>query len=126
MLPQDAAEIVQDQARKVAQNSGGATIAAAGGILLALYSASSGMRTLMESMNIAYDEAEKRGFLRLYATALALTLVLIVGAVVALAATLVLPTVLGSLGLGSVFQAVLTYGRWPVLALLMILGLAIV
>ena len=126
MLPQDAAQIVQDQGRKVAQNSGGATFAAIGGVLLALYSASSAMRTLMESMNIAYDEDEKRGMVRLYATALLLTMILIVGAVVALAATLVLPALLGSLGLGSVFQAVLTYGRWPALALLMILGLAII
>jgi membrane protein len=126
MLPPDAAQIVQDQGRKVAQNSGGATFAAIGGLLLALYSASSGMRTLMESMNIAYDEDEKRGMVRLYATALVLTLVLIVGAMVALGAMLVLPAVLGSLGLGRVFEAVLSYGRWPVLALLMMLGLAII
>jgi membrane protein len=80
----------------------------------------------MESMNIAYDEEEKRGFVRLYATSLALTLVLIVGAVVALGATLVLPIVLSTLGLGGVFEALLTYGRWPVLAALMMLGLAII
>ena len=126
VLPENAAQILQDQARKIAQNSGGATFAAIGGILLALYSASSGMRTLMESMNIAYDEEEKRGFVRLYATSLVLTLILIVGAVVALGALLVLPAVLGTIGLGRVFEAVLTYGRWPVLALLMILGLAII
>lgn len=126
MLPQDAASIVQDQARKVAQNGSSATIAAIGGILLAVYSASSGMRTLMDSMNIAYDEAEKRGFVRLYAASFALTVVLIIGAVVALAATMVLPAVLASVGLGSVFEAVLSLGRWPLLALLMILGLAVI
>jgi membrane protein len=126
VLPQDAARIVQDQARKVVQDTGGTTFAVIAGLALALYSASSGMRTLMEGMNIAYDEEEKRGFVRLYATSLALTLVLIVGAVVALGAMLVLPAVLGSLGLGRVFEAVLTLGRWPVLALLMILGLAVI
>lgn len=126
VLPENAAQILQDQASKVAQNSGGATIAAIGGVALALYSASSGMRTLMESMNIAYDEDEKRGFVGLYATSLALTLVLIVGAVVALGATLVLPAVLATMGLGGLVEAVLTYGRWPLLALLMILGLGVV
>jgi membrane protein len=126
ILPPEAAAIVQDQARKLAQNSGGATFAAIGGLLLALYSASSGIRTLMEAMNIAYDEEEKRGFVRLYATALALTLVLIVGVVIALCAMVVLPALLGSLGLGGVFQALLTYGRWPVLALMMIFGLAVI
>ena len=126
ILPENAAQIVQDQARKVAQNTGGTTFAVIAGLALALYSASSGMRTLMESMNIAYDEEEKRGFVRLYATALVLTLVLIVGVVIALGAMVVLPALLGSLGLGSVFQALLTYGRWPVLALLMVLGLAVI
>jgi len=126
MLPEDAAQILQDQARNVAQNSGGATIAVIGGLALALYSASSGMRTLMEGMNIAYDEEEKRGFVKLYATALALTAILIVGAIVALGAMLVVPALLGSLGLGGVFEAVLNYGRWPLLAVLMILGLAVI
>ena len=126
ILPPDAASIVQDQARQVAQNGSSATFAAFGGILLALYSASSGMRTLMDSMNIAYDEDEKRGFVRLYATSIALTILLIVGAVIALAATVVLPAVLATIGLGGVFQAVLTYGRWPLLALVMILGLAVI
>jgi membrane protein len=125
VLPQEAAQILQDQASKVAQNSGGASLAAIGGLLLALYSASSGIRTLMEAMNIAYDEEEKRGFLRLYATALLLTLVMIVGVVVALAAMVVLPVLLGAIGLGAVFEALLTYGRWPVLAVLMVLGLAV-
>lgn len=125
-LPQDAAAIVQDQASKIARNSGGATLAAIGGICLALYSASSGMRTLMESMNIAYDEEEKRGFVTLYATALLLTLVLIVGVIIALGATMLLPVVLATLGLGGIFEAVFTYGRWPVLALLMIIGLAVI
>jgi membrane protein len=127
VLPENAARILQDQARKVAENSGGtASFAAIGGLALALYSASAGMRTLMESMNIAYDEDETRGFVALYATSLALTVVLIIGAVVAMGAVLILPTLFGSLGLGAVFQAVLNYGRWPVLALLMILGLAVI
>ncbi len=126
VLPESAAQILQDQAQKVAQNSGGATLAAIGRSPLALYSASSGMRTLMESMNIAYDEDEERGFLRLYATSLMLTVILIIGAVVALATTMILPAVLDTLGLGRVFNALLTYGRWPVLALLMIAGLAII
>ncbi len=127
MLPESAAQILQDQARKVAQNAGGtATFAAVGGLLLALYSASSGMRTLMEAMNIAYDEEEKRGIVRLYATSLLLTAVLIIGVIITLGAMVILPAVLGSIGLGRVFETALTYGRWPVMALLMMLGLAVI
>ena len=75
VLPENAAGILVSQARKVASNSGpGAGLAAAGGIVLSLYSASKGMKSLIEGMNIAYDEQELRGFIALNVTALALTL----------------------------------------------------
>jgi membrane protein len=51
-LPADAATIVRDQARTVAAGGGGLSLAAAGGILLTLYSAAKGMKALMEGLNI--------------------------------------------------------------------------
>ncbi len=125
-LPQDAAAILREQARSVASGAGGtAGVASIVGILLALYSASKGMKTLMEGMNIAYDEDESRGFIVLNLTALALTLFLIFGLLVALGATVVAPALLGSLGLSETARTAVTWGRWPVLALLTILGLAV-
>ena len=59
------------------------------------------MKTLMEGMNIAYDEKEKTRFSRAEPpTALALTLFLILGLLVALAAIVAAPALLGWLGLG--------------------------
>ena len=72
LLPEQAAAIVTDQARKVAAGGGGLGLAAAGGILLALYSASKGTKALIEGLNIIYDEEEKRGFIKLNFMALAL------------------------------------------------------
>lgn len=127
VLPQNAAAIIQNQAQKVASGAGtGVGLAAIGGLLLTLYSASKGMKTLMEGMNIAYDEEESRGFLALNLTALALTLFLIVGVLIALAATVAAPALLGVLGLSQGVQAAVNIGRWPVLAILTILGLAVV
>ena len=40
---------------------------------LALYSATSGVKTLFEALNIAYEEEESRSFLRLNLTAFAFT-----------------------------------------------------
>ncbi len=126
-LPQNAAEIIQGQARKVAEGAGtGVGLAAAFGILLSLYSASKGMKTLMEGMNIAYDEEESRGFIRLNLMALVLTLFLIVGVLIALAGTVAAPALLGSLGLSQGVQALVTYGRWVVLAILTMFGLAVI
>ena len=69
-LPADAATIVRDQARTIAAGSGGLSVAAAGGILLALYSAAKGMKALIEGLNIIYDEQEERGFINLNLVAL--------------------------------------------------------
>ena len=126
VLPENAASILQEQARAVAANSGtGLGLAALLGILLSLYGASKGMRTLMEGMNIAYDEEEERGFIKQYAVSLALTLFLIVGLLIALGATVVIPALLGNLGLPGSLVTLIEWGRWPLLAILTVLGLAV-
>ena len=99
LLPEQAAAIVTDQARKVAAGGGGLGLAAAGGILLALYSASKGTKALIEGLNIIYEEEEKRGFIRLNFMALALTLGVIVAMIVALGLIVVVPIVLEFVGL---------------------------
>jgi membrane protein len=125
-LPPQAASIITDQARKIASNAGaGMSIAAIGGILLTLYSAAKGMKALIEGLNIIYDEEEKRGFIRLNLVALALTLGLIAVMIVSLGLIIVAPALLGSLGLGSAVQALVTYLRWPILFVVAIVGLAV-
>lgn len=127
MLPPQAAEILLGQLNGLATTGSTALgIGAIGGLLLALWSASAGMRTLMEALNVAYDEEEKRGTVRFYATALALTLAAIAGTVLAIALVIALPVVIGFFGLGSLLQGVIKFAVWPVLILVVLLGLAIV
>jgi membrane protein len=114
-LPEQAGAIVADQARKVAAGGGGLGLAAAGGILLALYSASKGTKALIEGLNIIYDEEEKRGFIKLNLMALALTLGVIVAMIVALGVIVVVPIVLELVGLGPVVDALVSILRWPIL-----------
>ncbi len=121
-LPEGAGEILQDQVRTVvAQGSTSLGWAALLGIAVALYGASKGMKTLMEGMNVAYDEDEKRGFIRVTLTALALTVLLILGLLVAIAFALVLPVLLEQTGLPSA----LAYLSWPVMAVIAIGGLSV-
>jgi membrane protein len=125
-LPQDAAGIVNDQAHAVAGGAGtGVSLAAVVCILLALYSASKGMQAMIEGLNIVYGEDEKRGFIKLTLMTLILTIGLIAMMIVALGLIAVLPALLGNLGLGEVFQALLTYARWPLLLVVALIGLAI-
>ena len=104
-----------DQARKVAAGGGGLGLAAAGGILLALYSASKGTKALIEGLNIIYDEEEKRGFIKLNFMALAFTLGVIVAMIVALGLIVVVPIVLRFVGLGPIVDALVSILRWPIL-----------
>jgi membrane protein len=85
------------------------------GLAIALYSANNGILTLFEAMNIAYDETEKRSYLKLYGTSLLFTLGAIVMAILAIVSVGVVPAVLAFMGLGSVAETLISLARWPVL-----------
>lgn len=125
VLPQEAAQIVLDQAVAVAgSEEAGLGIAFVIGLLLALYSASKGMGSLIEGLNVAYDEEEERGFITLILWTLGLTLFLIVGLLLGLMATLAMPAVLNLIALPGWLETVLGLSRWVILALMTIFGLA--
>ena len=126
ILPQDAAAIVIDQAQSVAgSESGGLGLAAILGLLLALYSASKGVGSLIEGLNIAYNETDQRGMVKQYALNFGITALLIVGVVVGIGAILVLPAVLALVPLGPVTELLLAGGRWIMLLVMAALGLAL-
>ena len=126
MLPPQAADILLGQLHELTQTDSAALGAGAiGGLVLALWSASAGVRTLMEALNVAYDEEEKRGFVGFYGTALLLTLGAVLGAILAIGLVVALPVAAKFLGLGSFVENLLGFARWPIFALLLLLGLAV-
>jgi membrane protein len=125
-LPQEAAGIVIDQAIAVAgSESGGLGLAAIFGVLVALYSASKGVTSLMEGLNVAFEVEEKRGLVTYYLTAFALTLGLIVGFLVIVIILAGLPALLAFLPWSNVTEWIVSLVRWPVLLAVLALGLAI-
>ena len=125
-LPQQAADIIREQAKTVAEGAGtGVGLAAIAGLALALYSTSKGIKSLIEGLNIIYDEQESRGFIKLNLIAFGLTLLMIVMMVGVLGLIVVLPALLSGLGLGSTMQALVILLRWPLLALVAIVALAL-
>ncbi len=127
LAPQQAYEIIQDQFRSVVTSSGGALgIGIIMGILVSLWSATRGMKALMTALNIAYNEKEERSFLKLTGLALLLTLGSIVFGLVSLAAVTALPALLGVFGLPDSLRFAISMGRWPLLALLIILALGVI
>lgn len=126
LMPEEVITIVTKQATAVAgSREGGLGLAALFGVLVALYSASKGMASLIEGINVAYDEEEKRGFVRLKLVTFALTLFLMIGLLVALLATLGLPAVLAVLEFGAVFEFLMTAGLWIGLFCLTVFGLSV-
>lgn len=121
-LPADARSLIAGQLKAVASGDpAGLGIALVVGVLLSLWTASAGMKQLIEAVNVAYDESETRKFLRLRGLALLFTVGMIGVFVAVLGLLAVLPAVADS-SVGRVLANVL---RWPLLAVLMAAALAL-
>jgi len=125
-LPEQARPILLDQLQSVASASGGALgLGLVVSIVAALWSASSGTGNLLKAINIAYDEDETRGFLKVRGIALALTLGAIVFVLLTLALVAVVPVVLNALPLGPAGTVLAQVLRWVLLVALVVAALAI-
>jgi membrane protein len=123
--PTEVQDLVSSQLESVIESSpSGLRIGAIVGLVLALWSASSGMKHLMGALTLAYDEVDDRKFLRLRGLALLLTLGAIVLALLALAG-MVVPDALDDSGTTGTVRLVLQIARWPVLGLIVILALSL-
>ncbi len=125
-LPEQAQPILLDQLQSVASASSGALgFSLVISLLAALWSASSGTGNLLKAINIAYDEDESRGFLKVRGIALALTLGAIVFLLLTLALVAVVPVVLNVLPLGQVGTILAQVLRWVLLVALVVAALAV-
>jgi membrane protein len=126
LLPSEAADVLLAQLHDLVQTDRGALgLGAVLGLVLALWSASAGVRTLMEALNVAYDEDERRGFLRFHGTALLLTTAGIVGFVAIVGVLVAVPVATAWLGLESTLGTLVNLARWPLLAVAVMAGLAV-
>jgi len=124
-LPGGAMDIVKDQADRVlAKGDVKLGTAFLFSFLLAVWSANGGVKAVIDALNVAYEEKEERGFFKLNAVSLALTFGGLIAVLVAIGAIVALPLVLAAIGLNSIIEAIIRYGRWPVLVLMILLGLA--
>lgn len=117
VLPEEAATIIIGQATDVAGSAEtGLRLTAIVSVLLALWSASAGVSSLMEGINIAYDEEDQRGFIRRTLVRLGLTLMLILGFVAIVGIAVILPVALGFLAdLAPPIEIAIGVLRWVVI-----------
>lgn len=122
--PTEVRDLVAQQLTSIESGSG-ALLGVIGGVLVALWSASSGMSHLIDAVNIAYDEEETRGFVRRRGLALLLTLGAIGFVVLALVGIAVVPALADAMELGAVGQILVEVVRWVVLLGGLLVGLAV-
>jgi membrane protein len=125
-LPAGTFTIVQEQVQRVlAKGDTKLGFAFAASLILALWSANGGMKAVIDALNVVYDEEESRGFVKLNAISLAFTFGALLAVLTAIGLVIAAPLAMTSLGLGQVGDLILKYGRWPALAVMVLLGLAL-
>src|SRR5580692_4845565 len=126
VLPEQSQQMLADEVHKLVSTSSGTLgLSAAAGVLLALWSASRGMSGLITALNIAYEEKERRGFFKLNLVAIGLTVAAMLGGLAVIALLAGLPMTVQFVGLGGVAKWLLLVVEWPLLVLVVMLGLAV-
>src|SRR5580700_9662343 len=125
-MPSEAYSIVQDQiGRVVVKSQAGLSFGFAIGLLFALWSANSGMKALMDALNIVNEEKEKRSFIRLNLVSLAFTVAGVFAMLAAVGAIVVTPLVLSPVGLAGMTEEIVRFARWPAFMIGTLLGLSV-
>ncbi|MDD1137572.1 YihY/virulence factor BrkB family protein [Pseudomonas sp. TNT2022 ID233] len=127
VLPPQALEQVNPVIDQLQQSKGGLLSV---GIVVALYTASAGVRLMMSAMNAAYDVVEGRPLWKRFPLSIIYT-VGIAGMLLVAAALMVLgPQVMGwiaaQVGLEEVIVTLWTIARWPVIVILMMVAVALI
>jgi membrane protein len=126
IVPAGALDMLgQEISRIAAKSEGKLTFGFLLGLAIALWSANAGMKAIFDALNIIYDEDEKRSLIWLNVVSLFFTICAIAGAGLAIALVVVFPVLLAAFGLTSLDYPIIGYLRWPVMFVLIILGLAV-
>jgi membrane protein len=126
ILPQGVVDILREQIDRLTSGSGAKLgFGFVFGLVVALWSANAGMKAIMDALNVVYGEKEKRSFIKLNLVALAFTLAGIASLLVALGAVVILPIALNYLGLQTATGLIFRLARWPLLLVVIIVGLAV-
>jgi membrane protein len=128
LLPEQVRDVLRTELTSLASRSTGTLcLEVVVGILLALWAANKGTRSLMLAVAAVFEPGKATNIVKVNFRALVLTVVAIVFAVLAVAAVIAVPTVVGLLNLSELAAlGLLKWLRWPLLAGLLLVGLALV
>lgn len=126
LLPKEAAGLINEQLERVANaEETSLGFAAIFALLLTLYSATKGIKAIFTGLNVAYDEEERRSFIKYNLMAFLFTLGAVLSVIIALGVIVGIPAVLKFVGLGGAAEWLIAVIRWPILGALVIIGMAV-
>lgn len=126
-MPAELQEILKTQLSTLASSASTSLgIGAIFSLLLSLWAASKISKTVMEAMNIIYDEKDSRGFFKLNGMALALTLLGVLLSIVAIGVIVGIPAVTNLFNFPPLVETAATVGSWLVLLFIFSLFLAVI
>src|SRR6185295_16537816 len=128
VAPYEALKLIQDQLYKISQDKNGGLLTI--GMIGAIWSTSSGVTAIIDTLNQAYDIQEGRPWWKVKLTALGLTVALAVFIVVAFSLVLVGPTLAEKaavwMHMGPVFTWTWKIVQWPLVFGLVCLAIAMI
>lgn len=126
MLPDAAERIVMGQLRSVAQaDDSTLSFAASLALAIALYSASRAVANFIAGLNVIHGKRETRNFFVVRALTILLTLVMIVGLVIAVVLIAVFPIIAALFAPFGWVDDVIMLLRWPALYFMGVLGISL-
>ena len=126
LLPPSAYQLISDRVQMlVSKPAGTLTLSLAISIGIALWSASTGTKSILGALNLAYEERETRGFLQFQLTAIGMTLGAILAAVIGLAALVLLPVLVGFFGISAYAAAIAKLASLCALVVFVLLALSL-
>ncbi|WPL16545.1 ribonuclease BN/unknown domain fusion protein [Thiorhodovibrio winogradskyi] len=126
LLPEQVYELISGQLASAADSQHQTLgFGLAGALLLSFWGATRGTRALIIALNVAYDEPEERNIVVLNLFAFGLTLFLVVVVALAIVLIVAVPIIINLVSLGTLPEVLAAWLRWPLMALVLVLALAI-
>lgn len=127
MMPEEAFTIIKERVENLISTPGNTLgWGTALGILISLWSANAGTKSLFRGVDIAYSTKNDRGFIKQNALTLLFTLGLLITLLISMALIVVFPAIVNIFGLPDNIDSVVSWLRWPLLAGIVIFVISLI
>lgn len=127
VMPEQTISIIETRMENLVETSTNALgWGTAFGILIALWSANKGIKSLFTGLDVAYRSKTNRNFFKQNAMTLVFTFGTIVVIIVSLAFIVLFPVLVNTIGLGGDIGSAIAWLRWPLLAIIVITSVSLI